>query len=60
MAVEVKGGMKTGEQAEFPVHFSKKELEFILKKLREGNYKGYEFEIFYSILLKLSNSLTNK
>lgn len=36
---------------------TKKELEFLLAKLRSANYKGDEFEIYFSIIKKISDSL---
>lgn len=33
--------------------FTKAEVDFIVNKLRNSNYKGTEFEQFYSIMLKL-------
>ena len=32
---------------------TKKELEFLLAKLRSANYKGDEFEIYFSIIKKI-------
>lgn len=37
-----------------------KEVQFILTKLREANYKGAEFETFYVIFTKLSRLLPAK
>ena len=36
---------------------TKQELEFLLAKLRSANYKGDEFEIYFSIIKKISDSL---
>jgi hypothetical protein len=36
---------------------TKQELEFLLAKLRSANYKGDEFEIYFSIVKKVSDSL---
>lgn len=36
---------------------TKQELEFLLAKLRSANYKGEEFEIYFSIIKKISDSL---
>lgn len=33
--------------------FSHEELIFIVSKLREGTYRGVEFEIFYQVMVKL-------
>lgn len=35
-----------------------KEIEFILRQLRQGTFKGTEFELFYSVFLKLSEKLS--
>ena len=34
-----------------------RELEFILLKLKDASYKGSEFEMFYSVFVKLKTSL---
>lgn len=36
---------------------SKEELEFILLKLRNANYTGHEFEMFYKVWVKLAGKL---
>ena len=36
---------------------TKQELEFLLAKLRSANYKGDEFEIYFSIVKKVSDSI---
>ena len=36
---------------------TKQELEFLLAKLRTANYRGDEFEIYFSIVKKVSDSL---
>lgn len=36
---------------------TKKELEFLLAKLRTANYRGDEFEIYFSIIKKVSDTL---
>lgn len=36
---------------------SKKELEFILVKLRTATYKGDEFETFYNVWVKLTDEI---
>lgn len=41
------------------VILSEQELEFILIKLRESNYKGHEFEIYARIYKKLVDQLKN-
>lgn len=33
------------------------ELEFIMKKMRSATYTGDEFEIFYTVFVKLSKEL---
>lgn len=40
-------------------NLTKAELEFILSKLRDSQYKGFEFERFYVIWVKL-NSMMEK
>lgn len=40
-------------------NLTKAELEFILSKLRDSHYKGFEFERFYVIWVKL-NSMMEK
>lgn len=35
---------------------SKDELEFVLLKLRNANYTGHEFEMFYKVWVKLAGS----
>ena len=35
--------------------FTSQEIDFIAKKLRDANYKGTEFELFYSIMKKLAD-----
>ena len=37
-----------------------KEIDFILSKLRESNYKGFEFEIFYAVWVKLNEHKTKE
>lgn len=39
------------------VELSGDELKFILAKLKEANYKGIEFEMFYAIWQRLSSHL---
>lgn len=46
-----------GTKTENQTGFSKKEIEFILAKLRTATYKGDEFEAFYNIWVKLTNEL---
>ena len=36
---------------------TKQELEFLLAKLRSANYKGEEFELYFSIIKKITDSL---
>lgn len=38
--------------------FTKEELEFIIVKLQESSYKGYEFEKYYQVYRKLADKLT--
>jgi len=37
--------------------FSDKEINFIISKLRQSQYTGLEFEMFYSIIVKLQSFL---
>lgn len=37
-----------------------KEAAFIITKLRQSNYQGTEFEIFYQIMAKLQSVVENK
>ena len=36
--------------------FTEEELEFIVKKLRTAEYKGHEFELFFNVLKKITDS----
>lgn len=36
---------------------TKRELEFLLAKLRSATYRGDEFETFYNIWVKISNKI---
>ena len=36
-----------------------KEIEFILAKLRTADYKGNDFEMFYTVFKKLTDALDN-
>jgi len=33
---------------------TEQEIDFVLTKLRQANYKGVEFEMFYNVFTKLS------
>ena len=33
---------------------NEQEIDFVLTKLRQANYKGVEFEMFYNVFTKLS------
>tara|TARA_E500000318_G_scaffold112057_1_gene133743 strand:+ start:1372 stop:1590 length:219 start_codon:yes stop_codon:yes gene_type:complete len=33
---------------------SKREIDFILNKLKDATYKGLEFELFYTVWVKLT------
>jgi hypothetical protein len=63
MAIKVLGNVFTtdkekkssGSSDNIDSTLSEKELNFILTKLREANYKGSEFEMFYTVWIKLSN-----
>jgi hypothetical protein len=66
MAIKVLGNVFTAEKEKQATKnsdnldptLSEKELNFILTKLRDANYKGSEFEMFYTVWLKLSNYKT--
>lgn len=36
---------------------SKKELEFLLAKMRSATYRGDEFETFYNVWVKISDKI---
>ena len=36
---------------------TKQELEFLLLKLRSANYKGEEFELYFSLIKKITDSI---
>lgn len=36
---------------------SHQEIEFIMKKMRSATYVGEEFELFYTVFVKLSKEL---
>lgn len=63
MAMKVLGNVFTNEKEGSKEKVSKealqplteKELNFVLAKLREANYKGHEFEMFYNVYVKLIN-----
>tara|TARA_A100001011_G_scaffold387442_2_gene465221 strand:+ start:204 stop:404 length:201 start_codon:yes stop_codon:yes gene_type:complete len=63
MAFKPKGKIVTGEEAKVKLageHAATGELEtleidFILTKLRQAQYTGAEFELFYKVWVKLSN-----
>lgn len=68
MGLNVKGKLLTGEAAKNKLAKDKvvntglteKEIQFILTKLRQANFKGAEFEMFYVVFSKLSNLLPKK
>jgi|SaaInlV_100m_DNA_5_1039725.scaffolds.fasta_scaffold108365_1 hypothetical protein len=66
MGLNVKGKLLTGQEAQEKINndklkqasrvdLSDQEIQFVLSKLRQSNYKGDEFETFYIIFSKLSN-----
>lgn len=65
MPINPKGGIVTGDKARQKItrdiiaqtDLSSSELEFILRKLKDSNYKGFEFETFYSVWVKLNEKL---
>ena len=48
---------KTRKSQKPDSRLEKEELEFVLLKLREANYTGHEFEMFYKVWVKLAGSL---
>ena len=69
MGLNVKGKLLTGEQAKQKLErdnavantgLTETEIKFILSKLRDANFKGAEFELFYIVFNKLSNLLPKK
>lgn len=60
MAVKVFGNVltKDGKKEEnsktVDYKLNNQEIDFILNKLRESNYKGFEFEMFYAVWVKLN------
>jgi hypothetical protein len=65
MPVTANGNIKDGQQAADLIakkaiekgSLTKQEIEFILSKLRNSEYKGHEFERFYVIWVKLNSML---
>ena len=62
MALISKGKVITGTEAKknsvdkkiAKETLTEQEIDFVLTKLRQGNYKGVEFEMFYTVFTKLS------
>jgi hypothetical protein len=65
MAFINKGKILTGKAAKDKMQkdeavntdLTQQEIQFILTKLRQANFKGAEFELFYVVFSKLSNLL---
>ena len=65
MAFINKGKILTGKAAQDKMKkdeavntdLTQQEIQFILTKLRQANFKGAEFELFYVVLSNLSNLL---
>ena len=65
MAFINKGKIVTGKEAHDKIKkdelvntdLTQQEIQFILTKLRQANFKGAEFELFYVVFSKLSNLL---
>ena len=65
MPIKPQGKVIVGEDAREKItkdiltksDLSKKELEFVLIKLQDANYKGIEFELFYTCWVKLTEKL---
>ena len=69
MGLNVKGKFLSGKDAKEKIERDKAvsntgltetEIKFILSKLRDANFKGAEFELFYIVFNKLSNLLPKK
>ena len=62
MALISKGKVITGTEAKknsvdkkiVKESLTEQEIDFVLTKLRQANYKGVEFEMFYNVFTKLS------
>jgi len=62
MALISKGKVITGTDAKKDLvdkkianeTLTEQEIDFVLTKLRQANYKGVEFEMFYNVFTKLS------
>lgn len=48
---------QTVKKPEESGEFTKEEVQFILTKLRSANYKGDEFEQFFTVMKKLTDYL---
>jgi len=67
MPIKPQGKVIVGEDARAKItqdiitksDLTKKEIEFILKKLQDATYKGLEFEMFYTTWVKLTEKLKN-
>jgi hypothetical protein len=67
MAIIPKGKVIQGEEARAKIteeiitktSLTPKELEFILTKLKDANYRGHEFETFYAVWVKVSTMIKN-
>jgi len=65
MPVTAKGQVVEGQKAADVIakkaiekgSLTKQEIEFLLNKLRNSEYKGHEFERFYVIWVKLNSML---
>lgn len=40
-----------------PQDFTKRDLEFLLAKMRSATYKGDEFETFYNVWVKITDKI---
>lgn len=50
-------GILNKQKAKALEELSKEDMEFLLNKLRDSNYRGYEFEQFYRVWTILSSYL---
>lgn len=65
MAIKVLGNVLTkdgkvnkSEKESVDSKLTNQEIDFILTKLRDCNYKGSEFEMFYTVWVKISEQRT--
>jgi hypothetical protein len=65
MPINPKGEVLTGDKARAKItqdiltksDLTPQEVEFVMHKLKDANYKGHEFETFYAVWVKLTQKL---